>query len=920
MRNSIYRSFCVLLLIFRVVTSAAQLNYDNPRELFMDAEYFLMSEEHSEALPLYQQLLLMDQENANVQYRIGQCYLNMPGQETRAIPYLEYAVQYLNDNYSEGSFRETKAPPEALFMLGQAYHINNEFNKAIHYYLNYREIIDVRRVDAIDYVNKQIECCEIAQQLMNQPASIEMTNLGERINTGSDNYKAVISGDGNTMVYMTSEAFYKSLYESRKVNGEWTAPRNITPEVGSDGQFYCTSLSHDGKELYLVLEDLFNPDIYRSVKEEGRWTRAQPLEEPVNSKYWESHAFISSDGNSLYFTSNRKGGYGQLDIYRSTRTGELQWSEPVNLGPTINTQYNEETPFLTNDEQNIYFSSQGHYCMGGYDIFYSSLNPDGEWNYPINIGYPINTTGDDLFYCPYREGNMALVSRLFTDGIGGRDIYRVEIFSEENPRKLAIEGTISLGDLKDLPENLYVYLTDPEQGDTLARIRPDREKGTYSHEVIAGNYQLSFRGSGYQTANERISIPADYTRSSITVDVELVPEAVGSGEYVLIKSILFGFDSYALDREDRIELERLAGILRDYPNLLLEIEGHTDAIGPAQYNIRLSRNRAQQVIQYLTGTGLSRERFVAKAAGESRHIAINRNADGSDNPEGRRLNRRVELRILNPEEGVQITQEINVPEHLRPEKNRRYFILVGKQSGKMSADERETLEETLDYALKEIPTTEGYYYLQGEFLSKQNAIENLNRIIDLGHREARIIDNYDRDVIERNRIMATAPEKEVFTVQVMALRNPVSLDYFEDLEDVEEHYGRDGYYRYATGEFETLENATDYAEELSKHYNNPFALSKSRYRELAADKVPEDTGPKTIRIFTIQLKAFRHPVSKGFFSGLEEISVYYGKDGLYRYTYGEYDSYKAALNDLELIRKSNYEDSFIRNLSSLINQ
>ncbi len=908
-----------LLIGFPAIPLAAQLNYDSPKELFMDAEYFLMAEEYSEALPLYQQLLLMDQENANTQYRIGECYLHLQGQETKAIPYLKYAVQFVSDKYSEGSFRETMAPPEALFMLGQAYHINSEFNKAIRYYLNYREIIDIRRVDALDYVNKQIECCEIARQLMSQPASIEITNLGEMINTGSDNYKPVLSGDGNTIVYMTSAAFYQALFESRKVDGEWTVPRNITPEVGSDGQFYCTSLSYDGTELYLVLNDLFNPDIYRSVKEDGQWTKAQPLEAPVNTKYWESHAFISSDGNSLYFTSNRKGGYGQLDIYQSTRVGELQWSEPVNLGPTINTRYNEDTPFLTKDETTLYFSSQGHYCMGGYDIFYASLNPDGEWNFPINMGYPISTTGDDLFYCPYNEGNMALVSKLFTDGIGGRDIYRIEIFSDENPRKLAIEGTVSLADKRDIPENMHVYLIDPAERDTLAQVQPDRGEGTYRHQVTAGNYQLSFTGPGYQTKNERIAIPADYTRSTVTVNVELLPEAVGSGKYIMIKNILFAFDSYALDREDKIELERLAGILKDYPDLLLEIEGHTDAIGTAQYNIRLSRNRARAVIDYLSQAGVSRERFVARAAGESRQIAINRNADGTDAPGGRRLNRRVELKVLNPEKGIQIAQEINVPEHLRPEKNRRYYILVDKLSGPMNEEKQEILESSVDYPLDEIHTGEGYYYFQGEFPNKQNALQSLNSIIDLGHTGARIIDNYDRDVIERKEIiMAETDEAEVYTVQVMALRNPVSLDYFEELEDVEQHYGRDGYFRYSTGTFETLEKANAYAEQLSDQYSNAFTISRARYRELEAENIPEE--PETINIFTIQLRAFRHTVSKAYFGGLEDVSVYYGKDGLYRYTYGNYNSYQEALKDLGIIKKNFYEDAFIRNLSSLINQ
>jgi len=194
--------------------------------------------------------------------------------------------------------------------------------------------------------------------------------------------------------------------------------------------------------------DNYVGNIYISHYSDGIWSPVEKLNENINDKYWESHACVTKDENTLYFTSNRKGGYEELnlDIYRSVKDSLGEWGPAVNLGPNINTEYNEETPFITEDGKTLFFSSYGHFNTGGYDILYSTLLDSGEWSKPLNMGYPINTPDDDLFYAPVGNGNFAYYSQYTNKGMGERDIFLLEIFSEEHPRKFKLSGIVSIKD------------------------------------------------------------------------------------------------------------------------------------------------------------------------------------------------------------------------------------------------------------------------------------------------------------------------------------------------------------------------------------------------------------------------------------------------------------------------------------------
>lgn len=582
------------------------------REIFLDAEFFLLDESYVDALTEYQKLYTRGYENnANINYRIGMCYLNIPGEKEKAIPYLEKAVKNTTPKYQEGMFKETQAPYDAWLYLGNAFRINNELDKAVQAYQQYQNLLDDPKSEMSKYADQQINSCNNARVAMENPVYYIRDNLGEMINTEFSDFNGIVNANEDVLVYMTSMKFYEAVKYTRKVNGEWTEPINITPEIQSDGDQYANCLSKDGMELYLNKEDNFNSDIYYSVFQDNRWDKSAPLNKNVNTRFWESHGSISPDGQSLFFTSNRKRGFGEMDIYvvRKDETGE--WGVPVNLGPAINTELNEDNPFISFDGKVLYFASQGHYNIGGYDIFYSEQMADGTWSKPMNLGYPINTTDDDLFFFPLGNGKYGYQSLFANDSYGSRDIYRFQLFENET------EYLTALGQLKE----------------EVVEVVPEEEEVEEEEEVVE------------------------------EVEEEVVPEP--EVKIFVVRVIFFAFDDYSLTNQAKTKLDNLADIMKTIPELHILVIGHTDAKGSDNYNMALSKKRANSAVEYLKTKGIPSDRIQMKALGETSHIAINNNPDGSDNPDGRKLNRRVEFKVIRPDLPNVKIEPVPVPENLK---------------------------------------------------------------------------------------------------------------------------------------------------------------------------------------------------------------------------------------------------------------
>ena len=532
------RTFFIFFILVPGLNLAFTQSKSLLKKFFVQAESHYLFREYELANPLYLSLYDLQQGNANIQYKIGNCYLHIPFEQTKAISYLELAVVNTNYDANEKSFKETQAPLDAYFSLGNAYRVNNELDKAIATYKKFKDLLTARdEVVNADFIDQQILACQNAKKLIETPVRLKKENLGEEINIVSLNLYPAVSGDESTLVYTCKFGEEDVIYFSRKEGGEWTIPIDITYQIGSDRDCSSTSLNYDGTELYVYKIDDFVGNIYVSYFENGEWSKIQKLNRNINTKYYESHASISKDGKTLYFTSNREGGIGGLDIYKSERSENGDWGPAVNLGSGINTPFNENTPFITSNDSVLYFSSEGHFNMGGYDIF-KAKNRNNGWGKPENIGYPINSTDDNLFFQPVKNGAYAYYSML--EGYKSMGIYRLSLFGKDIKRSFEIKGIVSLKDTTLLfNENFRVSLMmDTSLVDTIDVSFPNTETGLYGFVANSGDYQLIFEGLGYNKHLEFVSLPVDFPLTEIVINIELVPDPSFKREVIPPKPIL----------------------------------------------------------------------------------------------------------------------------------------------------------------------------------------------------------------------------------------------------------------------------------------------------------------------------------------------------------------------------------------------
>jgi hypothetical protein len=568
----------ILFVCFLVAFTCTDLFSQSRAEMknsFYDAESWILFEAYKDALPIYLDLLNAYPDNANFKYRIGQCFINLPGEKDKSVSYLEDAAKKINPKYREGKFKEAGAPYDVLYYLANAYRINNQIDKAIDTYKQFKKNMDIRVYDT-NVVDLQIQSCLNAKELMGRPILIKRTILGDVINEGNSEFNPVMSDDENMIVFSRSEAFYDALLYSVKTNGIWSDPQNMNEILKVDRDLFPTSLSSDGKTLYLYSSADYDGIIYTSTFENGTWTPMVKLNENINTKYWESHATVSHDNKKLYFTSNRKGTYGGLDIYVSKRDSTGDWGPAENLGPVINSPYNEETPFLSRDDKTLFFSSRGHYNMGGYDIFSSRLLDNGEWSEPKNVGYPLNSTDDDIFFKPTVEDYKGYYAMDTPDGHGKEDIYLIEIISDENPRKFIISGTASVADLlSNFEDSIRISILDTKKpGQTMVEYT-DPKTREYDFRLPQGEYQLDFVGYGGEKVTRNLSLPISYTADTFRfpgIELPRTDHTAGlfleSSRNITVKNADSVLIPLVLERKSNLEIQKWTG------NTMLSTESH----------------------------------------------------------------------------------------------------------------------------------------------------------------------------------------------------------------------------------------------------------------------------------------------------------------------------------------------------------
>ncbi len=532
-RTKIYSiSQMLFMLAFTAVVASAQSNSEK-KKIFLKAESYNLFEEYELANPLY--LLLDRSDNFNIRYKIGNCYLHIEGEKEKAIPYLEDAVKNFSYESKTASYREKRAPLDAYFALAKAYMVNNELEKALEAFNTFKSLAleteSKGGMKNLEFVDQEIQSVKNAMSSLEVPFKISKRIVSAGFTQGSLNINPAVSFDGNTIVYTERRGNVNAIMFSRKINDRWQVPVEITKSLQAGEDCSSCSLNSDGTLLFLYKTDNYDGNIYAAEFKNDRWGPIQKLNRNINTKYYESHASVSADGKKLYFTSNRDGGYGGLDIYLSERDASGDWGPAVNLGPAINTVYNEDTPFITINDSILYFSSEGHNGMGGFDI-YRSTGSKTAWNTPQNLGSPVNTTDDDRFFQPYNNDLNGFYS-MATD-YKEKDIFYITLTSPDLNRVFEIRGRLSLRDTTvTFDESYSVTLINRAGGDTIQLSNPEEETGNYNFIVSPGNFRLLFSGPpGYYPQTIDTTVVADNPEKIINIrDVILEKHPSGSAAY-----------------------------------------------------------------------------------------------------------------------------------------------------------------------------------------------------------------------------------------------------------------------------------------------------------------------------------------------------------------------------------------------------
>lgn len=426
--NAALLIFCLPLWVF----SQGNNNF-TAEELFYQAdEFYNLDDEPGEAAYIYKQVLDREPDNANVEFLIGQCYVDILGQEQEAIPYLREATKNTTLKYKDRKYTEKQAPYHSWYLLADAYRKTNQLDSAIAALDQFRSLKNFEKHYNLRITEDFSTQVERAKIIRDAELNLRALYFNEPINTTSNDFSGVISANGKMMVWANSRAFQDVVMMSTREGTQWSVPQIITPQIATE-DVYPTGLSADGTTLLLVKDDgRRNTDLWYSRFDGLIWSPAQPLFGKINSGANESHGSFSPDGDRIYLSSDRRGGFGGFDIWYSDRQGDGQWGEPVNAGEIVNTEEDETSAYMAPDGSRFIFASKGHFNMGGYDLFRCEISPDGTWSQPTNIGYPINTTGDNTMYVPLNDGLSGLYTRYTNDAIGQQDLWYVEILSDRD--------------------------------------------------------------------------------------------------------------------------------------------------------------------------------------------------------------------------------------------------------------------------------------------------------------------------------------------------------------------------------------------------------------------------------------------------------------------------------------------------------
>ena len=638
--------FTILAIFFvfglnaqKLTTSSkkAQKYFQNASNYYQIQENQLAIEQLEKALeedPCFEEgLLLM----ADIYHEIRQ--------DSLQVVYLEKALE-LESDYSS----------KIYYVLGNTYYSMGKYQKSLDAYNSYLKLA----TDADPFYEKvqpKVKLCKFAISLLQNAVEMDAVNLGANVNSDYDEYWPSLTVDGKTIVYtrltpvdgvsQATRHFQEDFYVSNFVDGNWqqSLPMKSINTMYNEG---AQSISADGKLLVFTactqIDGYGSCDIYYSRNRSGQWSTPQNAGAPVNTASWESQPSISANGEYLYFASNRKGGKGGMDIWRCHldgfySSGGIKWSEPKNLGDSINTKGNETSPFIHADGRTLYFSSDSYFGLGGYDIFISRLMNDSTWGKPTNMGYPINTYKDEQGLIVDAAGENAYFSSN-RPGSHGLDIYQFELNPKMRPNPVSyVKGRVYDNE-SNLPLCAQIELIDLDNEKVIAQTESCWEKGEFLMCLPLGKeYAFNVSRTGYLFHSENFALK-QVRKADNPILLTIPMSAIEIGNTSILRNIFFDTGKYALLSQSKVELEKLIDFLQKNAPVKIEIGGHTDSVGGQDMNQKLSENRARSVYHYLVENGIDDSRLSYRGYGFTVPIASN------ETEEGRAKNRRTEFKIV----------------------------------------------------------------------------------------------------------------------------------------------------------------------------------------------------------------------------------------------------------------------------------
>jgi len=678
------------ILIIFFLMSIINLSFAQKKDEIYIAEDLVYSEDFNQAIILYNQIVKFDPYNPLYQFNLGFCYLNTRMSKDSSIMYLKNSIAY----YSKRKYKNTVNIDEVTFYLGRAYRVNNYFDSAIIVLNKLKSSTTNRKFKKI--IENELNLAISAAELYKAPVNFDIKNLGNTLNTEYSEHSPILSLDENILIFtsrrnngkpiMFDNQYDEDIFISEKIDDSWTTPISISDSINTSEHEASIGLSYDGQQLFIYKEEE-EGSIYYSQQIDDIWTTPIKLGENINTRFRETHASLSLDGNYLYFTSSRSGGFGGQDIYVSEKQKDGNWGVAKNLGNKINSAKDEEGPYIHPDGKTLYFSSGGHKGMGGYDIFISEKSDSGFWQEAKNIGFPINTVEDDVFYFPTADGTRAYYASYKPDAYGKTDIYMISIPEAKTTDLTVMTGILTV--CEGTRPRAYITITDKQTGEYFLAtpnkkgkfifvthrgrtydVLIETELSTVFHEEFTVDKNAPFLAL-YKAIRLDPEINCTNKTDSLTVDMledTLLIDSTGNvyDEFLELENILFDFGK-ANELLQNETLDKLAHYLSENQDAIIEIGAYADSKGSAIYNYNLSLKRGEIVKKYLIDRGVQASQLVVVGYGEENPVTKNKNIDGTWNPEGQKFNRRAEFKVIQQGETTLLIWPFKVPENLKNE-------------------------------------------------------------------------------------------------------------------------------------------------------------------------------------------------------------------------------------------------------------